>query len=41
MEQPYVKDDSKTIEDLLKETIAKTGENMRIRRFSRFDLADV
>lgn len=41
LEQPYVKDDSKSVEDLLKETIAKTGENMRIRRFSRFDLADV
>ena len=40
MEQPYIKDDSKTIEELLKATIAKTGENMRIRRFSRFDLAE-
>jgi elongation factor Ts len=40
LEQPYIKDDSKTIEDLLKETIAKTGENMRIKRFARFDLAE-
>ena len=40
LEQPFIKDDSKTIEALLKETIAKTGENMRIKRFSRFDLAE-
>ena len=40
MEQPYIKDDSKTIESLIKETIAKTGENIRIKRFARFDLAD-
>jgi elongation factor Ts len=41
MEQPYIKDDKKTIEELVKETIAKTGENIRIKRFARFDLADV
>lgn len=40
MEQPYIKDDKQTIEDLVKSTIAKTGENIRIKRFSRFDLAD-
>ncbi len=40
MEQPYIKDDSKTIETLIKETIARTGENIRVKRFSRFDLAD-
>lgn len=40
LEQPFIKDDSKTIENLLKETIAKTGENMRIKRFARFDLAE-
>jgi elongation factor Ts len=40
MEQPYIKDDSKTIESLVKETIAKTGENIRIKRFARFDLAE-
>ena len=40
MEQPYIKDDSKTIESLIKETIAKTGENIRIKRFARFDLAE-
>ena len=40
LEQPFIKDDSKSIEELLKETIAKTGENMRIKRFARFDLAE-
>ncbi len=41
LEQPFIKDDSKTVEDVVKETIAKTGENIRVRRFQRFDLADV
>ncbi len=36
MEQPFVKDPNKTIKDLLTEIIAKLGENMTIRRFSRF-----
>ena len=40
MEQSYIKDDSKTVESLIKETIARTGENIRIKRFSRFDLAE-
>lgn len=40
LEQPFIKDDSKTIDALLKETISKTGENMRIKRFARFDLSE-
>lgn len=40
LEQTFIKDDSKTIDALLKETISKTGENMRIKRFARFDLAE-
>lgn len=40
LEQSYIRDDSKTIEELLKETISKTGENIRIKRFSRFDLSE-
>ncbi len=40
LEQTFIKDDSKTIDGLLKETISKTGENMRIKRFARFDLAE-
>jgi elongation factor Ts len=38
LEQRYIKDEDKTIEELLKETIAKTGENMTIKRFARFAL---
>ncbi|MBI2887621.1 MAG: translation elongation factor Ts [Chloroflexi bacterium] len=36
--QPFIKDPSKTIRDLLHEAIGKTGENIRIRRISRFEL---
>lgn len=36
MEQPFVKDDEKTVEQLLKEKIATIGENMQIGRFARF-----
>ena len=36
--QPYVKDESKTVQDLVTETISKTGENIRVRRFARFEL---
>jgi len=36
--QPFVQDESRTIQDLLSEVIGKTGENIRVRRFSRFEL---
>ena len=38
MEMPYIRDDSKKVEDLVKETIAKTGENIRVKRFTRYAL---
>lgn len=38
MEQSWVRDDSKTIADLVKEGIAKFGENISICRFHRFQL---
>ncbi len=40
LEQPYVKDPDKTIKDLLTETIARVGENIAIKRFSRFRLGE-
>jgi len=40
MEQPFIKDSDKTIEDLLKEAIAKLGENIQIKRFVRFSIGD-
>ncbi len=38
LEQEFVKDPSMTVGDRLKATISKVGENMRIERFSRFEL---
>ncbi len=38
LSQPWVKDSSKTISDLVQDSIAKTGENIRVRRFARFEL---
>jgi len=38
LEQEFVKDPSMTIEDRLKAGISKLGENMAIRRFTRFEL---
>ncbi len=40
LEQPYVRDDGLTIQDLITETIRKTGENIIVRRFSRFELGE-
>lgn len=40
MEQPFVKDPDKTIENLVTETIARLGENISIRRFSRFKIGE-
>lgn len=39
-EQPYIKDDKKTVEELIKEYIAKIGENIQVRRFVRFELGE-
>jgi elongation factor Ts len=36
--QPFIKDPGKTIQDIITETIAKTGENIKVRRFTRFEL---
>lgn len=38
LSQPYIKDPGKTIQDIITETIAKTGENIKVRRFVRFEL---
>ena len=40
LEQPFVKDPDKTIQDLVTETIAKLGENITISRFSRFKIGE-
>jgi elongation factor Ts len=38
MAQPHIKDAKRTIDDLVKDVIAKTGENVRVSRFARFQL---
>jgi len=40
MMQPWVKDESQTIGDLVRRVIAETGENIVVRRFSRFALGE-
>lgn len=36
--QPWVKDDSKTIKNLIEDTIAKVGENIEVKRFMRYEI---
>ena len=40
MQQPFIKDPSIIIKDLLTQIIAKTGENIIIRRFTRYQLGE-
>jgi elongation factor Ts len=40
LDQPFVKDPNKTIEQLQQELVAKIGENIKIRRFVRFELGE-
>jgi elongation factor Ts len=40
LEQPFVKDPDKTIDDLRRELVGKVGENIEIRRFARFRVGD-
>ena len=38
IEQPFIKDDKMTVEDLVKAAIGKIGENIEINRFARFEV---
>jgi elongation factor Ts len=38
MEQPFVKDQNITVGDLVRQMISKTGENIKVRRFTRFKM---
>ncbi|MDP9265500.1 MAG: elongation factor Ts [Chloroflexota bacterium] len=40
LRQPYIRDNSKTIGDLVTAMAAATGENVRVRRIARFELGD-
>lgn len=39
-DQPFYKDESKTVDEVVKEAIAKTGENIQIKRFFRMQLGE-
>jgi elongation factor Ts len=39
LDQDFVKDPSKSVGELLQEAISSTGENIRVRRFTRYELA--
>jgi elongation factor Ts len=38
LDQAFIKDDTKTVSDLLNELISKLGENIKVARFSRFQI---
>jgi len=40
LEQPFIKDPDKSVNDLVTEKIAKIGENIKVRRFVRFELGE-
>jgi elongation factor Ts len=40
LRQPFIRDNGLTVQDIVNETIAKVGENVRVRRFSRFSLGE-
>ena len=38
LKQPYIKDESKTVEEVIKGNIAKVGENLKVERFARYQI---
>ncbi|EPS62273.1 hypothetical protein M569_12515, partial [Genlisea aurea] len=40
LEQPFIRNDGILVKDLVKQTVAALGENIRVRRFSRFTLGE-
>ncbi|KAL2929103.1 Elongation factor Ts [Bienertia sinuspersici] len=40
LEQPFIKDDSIQVKELVKQTVAALGENIKVRRFVRFNLGE-
>jgi len=40
LDQPYIKDSSMTVEQLVKQTAGKIGENIKVRRFTRYTLGE-
>jgi elongation factor Ts len=40
LEQPWVKDEKQTVRELLAASASKIGENIGVRRFARFEVAE-
>jgi elongation factor Ts len=40
LEQPFIREPSKTVEQIVKDVAARTGENIVVRRFSRFQIGE-
>jgi elongation factor Ts len=38
LSQPFIKEPEKTVQEVISETITKVGENIKVRRFARFEL---
>lgn len=38
LKQPYIREPARKVEDLISDMIAQTGENIKVRRFTRFEL---
>jgi len=38
LSQPFIKEPEKTVQEVIHETITKVGENIKVRRFARFEL---
>jgi elongation factor Ts len=40
MDQPFIKDSSMTVSEMVKQVAGKVGENIQVRRFVRFNLGE-
>ena len=41
LDQPYVRDETRTVSDVINATIGVLGENIKVRRFARFDIGEL
>jgi elongation factor Ts len=40
LEQPFIRDEHKTVQEIITETVAKLGENITVKRFARFRVGE-
>lgn len=40
LEQPYVRDESRTVADIIADAVGVLGENIKVRKFARFDISE-